>query len=236
MLSVFVIILLSSTTVFAQSVEVETSSQSSWFRNVSRYMVLPCFYKVCYEENDVGCFQPQAMELIPILPPVGVCPHSPSFIRLKFQVYLKNDTKKALPIEAIPNNTRLGICTHGYTPSANSSFTQMMKDTLLQVSDVDACLLPDWDRGAKSGAYHGSYTIPVEAAVLAARNLQIVGRMVAVALNRIALARDLKFEDMYYYGHSYGAQMAHHVSYWLRKRFNQTLPRMTCKSENINSL
>ncbi|XP_074604561.1 uncharacterized protein LOC141857886 [Brevipalpus obovatus] len=201
--------------------------QRSLLPNWTRSLVLPCFFKTCYDENDVGCFQPQAMELIPILPPVPVCPHSPHFIDLKFQVYLRKNTSKPVEIEDIPRGAKLGICTHGYTPTTNASFTQLMKETVFKIPGIDAVLMPDWDRGAKSGNYPGSLTVPVESGILAARNLQMVGRLVAVALARVAKARSLRFDHMYYYGHSYGAQMAHHVAYWLKKRFHKKIHRMT---------
>ncbi|XP_074599764.1 pancreatic triacylglycerol lipase-like [Brevipalpus obovatus] len=193
----------------------------------SDVLPIPCFKRYCYEDQDIGCFDPQALELIPILPPVPVCPHSPEFIQTKFQVYYKNQPNIPLPISQISTGTRLAICVHGYTPSSNSSFTQLMKDTILRLPDIDACMAVDWDRGAKSGVYYGSKVVPVEDAVVAAVNLQLVGRIVARTLYRLHKSKGVQFEDMYYYGHSFGGEMGHHVALWLKKRYRKKIHRMT---------
>lgn len=202
-----------------------SDGQRVFFRNLTRSVVFPCFFRVCYPE--VGCFSPETFELIPILPPVAVCPHSPAFIRPNYQLYSADAPRLARPLTDLPNGLPLGISVHGFTPSANSSFTQLMKESLLRVRPY--VMTVDWDRGAKNGVYPGSFTIPVAAGIFAAINLQMVGRVTANVISTLVRERDLNPADIYYYGHSFGAQMGHHVSYWLRKRHNIKMGRMTSK-------
>uniref|UniRef100_T1KQZ1 Lipase domain-containing protein n=1 Tax=Tetranychus urticae TaxID=32264 RepID=T1KQZ1_TETUR len=201
----------------------QTVAQRVFLRNLTQSVVLPCLFRVCYP--DVGCFSPETFELVPILPPVAVCPHSPSFIRPKYQLYTANEPRKAKPLTELPNGVPLGISVHGFTPTANSSFTQLMKESLLRVRPYVMTI--DWDRGAKNGDYAGSFTIPILDGVIAAINLQMVGRVSANVINTLIHERNLNPKDIYYYGHSFGAQMGHHVSYWLRKTHGIKMGRMT---------
>lgn len=180
-----------------------------------------CFYKgnICYKH--LGCFNTQesASKLTCFLP------EFPSLLRNQFNLYTRLNTKPislsyeaddALAFQAVPENANLVILIHGYCETGSDRDYIKMKDRLLQYTAVDAVIVVDHKIAVRFGNF-----------LRAIVNTELVGRQVAVIIERLRVHRLLNTKNVHLVGFSLGAKVSHFASFWGRKMFNHRLGRIT---------
>lgn len=194
---------------------------SSMLSGMEKVSANGCFYRgeICYK--SLGCFNTgeSASKRTCFLPEL------PSFVRTKFLVY-KSPEDAPVPISyeddeslsAIPASSNVAFIIHGYTESGSESdYIEMMK-RLLRFTDTDAVIVVDYRIAVRIGNF-----------LRAIANTELVGRQVALLIEKLKIHRSINPKNIHLIGYSLGAKVSHFACSWGNKLFGTKIGRVTGK-------
>lgn len=178
-----------------------------------------CFYRgeICYK--NLGCFNTgqSASKLTCFLPEL------PSFIRTRFHLYTRPEGP-GVPIsydeedflDAVPRGGRLVIIVHGYTENGGESDYQEMMRRLLRFTDTDAVVV-----------VNGGVALRIGNFLRAIANTELVGRQVALLIEKLRIHRAIDGKNVHLVGFSLGTKVSHFACSWGSQLFGTRIGRVT---------
>ncbi|XP_015792950.1 pancreatic lipase-related protein 2 [Tetranychus urticae] len=178
-----------------------------------------CFYRgeICYK--NLGCFNTgeSASKRTCFLPEL------PSFLRTKFLLYkspeenpiqLSYEDEEAL--SSVPTSSKLAFIIHGYTESGSESDYIEMMQRLLRFTDIDSVIIVDYRVAVRIGNF-----------LRAIANTELVGRQVALLIEKLRIHRSINPKNIHLIGYSLGAKVSHFACSWGNKLFGNKIGRVT---------
>ncbi|XP_053207941.1 pancreatic lipase-related protein 2-like [Panonychus citri] len=193
-----------------------------------------CNSPVCYsdhEQNDLGCFEPWPLSIYEGLNLYSLCPQSASNISPEFLVYtvdqpenpIRLTTKNVQSFDAIQSTDQIVFFIHGYKNTYNDSRFISLKDELLTVSQV--VIMVDYEIGADPGIV--SRVTDFYNFHQAAANTQVVGRQVALMIQKLKLIRNINYNNVHLIGYSLGCSTCHFTGAYAFSKLGFQIGRIT---------
>lgn len=177
---------------------------------------------MCY--GELGCFEsnngPVTGQKTPFLP------ESPQRIGTIFTLFTREDMTKGVVIshndtaslEAV-SHERVSFIIHGFGREKHQLVN--LRKAMLEASDVPQVITVNWAKGAALPFYHH-----------AATNTQLVGRQLALLIEKLRTERNYNPKMIQLIGFSLGAQIAGFAGRWLKEKFAVSIGRISGKSAN----
>jgi len=155
---------------------------------------------------------------------IGLLPSTPEKIRTRFFVYTKDSpsTKHEVHLKdtashsVVAKGKNLAIIIHGFGSDGNKRDLISLKHSLLKFGNVTTVIMTDWAKGAAIPRY-----------VAAAINTQVVGRQIAVLVNRLKTSRGINPDNVHLLGYSLGAQVAGFAGKYSQSTFKWKFGRIS---------
>jgi len=171
----------------------------------------------CYDE--IGCFTTDGC-----MKHIGKLPDSPDYINTKFLVYTQDSISNERyvsysdisSLSIIPARSRVAFVVHGFGNDGKHEGLSKVKDRLLWDDEYDSVISVDWAKGATSPWYTD-----------ASLNTQVVGRQVAVLIDKLRTHRSIDVNTVHLIGYSLGAQIVGFAGKWSQEAYNYNLGRVT---------
>lgn len=174
--------------------------------------------EICYDL--VGCFQPLDH------PQFSLYPESPTVIGTQFRLYDKYNPIKFNNIHysklhsnciqqcPLKSKSKVAIIIHGWMFHQDIEMYGRLRAALFNV--YNQLIAVDWRGGADNAFYPQS-----------AANTVLVGREVALLINKLAIYCEINVTNAHLIGFSLGAHVAGNAGKWLQTKFNKKLGRIS---------
>lgn len=172
--------------------------------------------KVCYDK--VGCIYEN-----------GIMEHlktAPKNVNVKFHLYMPGNPKKGKIISSdditklakFDSKKQLVFVTHGFHSSYKVETFQKIKRALLKYESdkVGAVIMVDWKKGAATNLYGH-----------ACANTEVVGRHIAILLEKLKTKGYIRPENVYLIGHSLGAHISGFAGKYTQSEYGWKIGRIT---------
>lgn len=185
--------------------------------------------EICFEKEQLGCFSRHGP-----LAHIGYLPLSPSEIQTKFYVFTSEKPNSAITIidfldhsssnglSHFKENSKVAFVVHGFSNKPDNKQLNSLKNSLL--TKVPVVVIVDWHKGAAAPLY-----------LEASTNTQLVGRQIAVFVQKLISSRNIKAKDVHLLGFSLGAQVSGFAGRWSIEKFNWKFGRITGEINIINN-
>jgi len=153
---------------------------------------------------------------------IGSLPDSPEAINTRFFAYTHDSPNAKYEIHlkdrashsVVAKRKNLAIIIHGFGGDGMKSI--FLKDSLLKFGNVTTVIVIDWAKGAAIPWYNR-----------AAVNTQVVGRQIAVLVNRLKTSRRINPNKVHLLGVSLGAQVAGFAGKYSQSAFKWKFGRIS---------
>lgn len=181
--------------------------------------LVPCFRTVCYHE--IGCITPFISAMIILLPPLIMCPDSPSEVNVTYHVMTPKVKKSQFgTLKDLKPQTNLAFYAHGCFASYADKLTLAVGLALFH--KYKQVVMVDWTRGANPRQF-GKISIPLINIFLCAANSEVVGRLTANAMNYAIKEKRIDPSQIFFGGHSAGSHATAFAGQYLKERYGFTM-------------